>query len=186
MSVLVALFLVYFSYTFICAYRSVFPACISVHLVPAEVRKEHSTGFQTWYKGMRLIFNIPKWSWPPDSPSIPKSIPVIGHWWNILAPAPSRTFQLWGWASPLSKGILYKIQTFFCVCTLSLPSSLPRFCIFSFSSCAHSLLSLSLLTPLCLLPHDDFPGLLPWDQWIHQRVASPPNMPLYMLTGSFH
>lgn len=34
--------------------------------------------FQIWAKWLRGQFNIPKWTWLPDSPYIPQYLPVVG------------------------------------------------------------------------------------------------------------
>lgn len=42
----------------------------------------HGVGFQS--NQLSGILNIPKRTWPPDCPSIPQSLPIIGYGWHTL------------------------------------------------------------------------------------------------------
>jgi hypothetical protein len=65
----------------------------------SPVEEEIAVRFQTHNKGLRGIFYMPKQIFPPDSPSIPQSLPGT-------AQAQPQTFQPRGWAALSSEALL--------------------------------------------------------------------------------
>lgn len=49
-----------------------------------EFDLRRNMGFQSLDKWLRYLFNIPKWTWLPGSPSIPQSILVTGRGCHTL------------------------------------------------------------------------------------------------------
>lgn len=104
------------------------PLDSAISILPFQTSLSRS---QTLKKWLRCLFNIPKRTWPPGSPSILQSLPATGPSWLAYSASYSKFLQPRSWAA-----LPYMIQYFGYVVTLVysllglmavLPDSPPHF-----------------------------------------------------------